>query len=76
MKRVNSAQLFKKDTADGDNDLNHSGRDAKWVEDLFKPCQHTPPGQFGKQDGVEADAHETDSSSKVVKEWQVTWLWR
>lgn len=56
--------------------MTHSGDDAKWVEDPLVPRQHTLPGQRSEQDGVEADAHETDGSSQVVKEGQVMWLRR
>ena len=58
---------YKKDTADGDDGLNHGGGDAEWVEDLLVPSQHTLPGQGGEQDGVEADAYEAGGSSEVVK---------
>ena len=56
--------------------MNDAGGDAEREEKLLISSQHTPPGQHTDQRGVEADTCETDGSSHVMNERQVTWLWR
>lgn len=63
-----------KDTADGDDDLKHSGDDTKRVEDPLISRQDTQPGQGREDGGVKADTREAESSSQVVKHGQLTWL--
>lgn len=63
-----------KDTADGEDDLKDSGDDAERVEDPLVSRQDAQPGEGRQDGGVEADTHEAESSSQVVKQGQVTCL--
>lgn len=63
-----------KDTGDGDDDLKYSRDDAERVEEPLVSRQDAQPGEGRQDGGVEADTHEAESSSQVVKQGQVAWL--
>lgn len=60
-----------KDTEDGHYDLDASGDDAYWIEEVLQSSKVAPAGQRGQQSGVEADTHKAQSGSEVMQQYQL-----